>query len=103
LENYMKSNVPWNLLAGVGSFLAASSVLAAVLIAPMAPPAPRFEAVPAARPGFAWDPGRWNWVGGRYAWVGGHWLPARPGFRWDAGHWIHAGAQWRWIDGRWIR
>src|SRR6185437_10788137 len=39
----------------------------------VAPPAPRYEAVPAARHGYVWAPGYWNWRHGHYVWVRGHW------------------------------
>jgi len=38
----------------------------------IAPPAPRYEAVPVVRPGWEWAPGYWNWSGRRYVWVKGH-------------------------------
>jgi hypothetical protein len=99
----MKRNGLSKLLFAVVAMLVASTVFAVVIVAPMAPPAPRVEPMPAARAGFVWDPGHWSWAGGHYVWVGGHWVQLRPGFRWEPGRWVHAGAQWRWIDGRWIR
>jgi len=96
-----QSRILKSLMVVVGS-LAASAVFAAVIIAPMAPPAPRAEVIPPVRVGFVWDPGHWNWVGGHYVWAGGRWLPERPGHRWVPGHWDHVGAQWRWIDGHWV-
>jgi hypothetical protein len=37
----------------------------------VAPPAPRVEVVPAARPGWVWAPGYWAWRGREHVWVGG--------------------------------
>ena len=37
------------------------------LVINTAPPAPRFETVPAARHGYVWAPGYWNWDGRRHA------------------------------------
>ena len=53
----------------------------------VAPPAPRYEPVPALPSGFAWAPGYWAWNGGRYDWVGGHQIEQRQGYRWVADHW----------------
>jgi len=61
--------------------LAADSVAAPVLVAPalvapdvadldigigIEPPAPRYEVVPAARPGYLWAPGVWTWNGSKH-------------------------------------
>jgi hypothetical protein len=68
----------------------------------IAPPAPRYEAVPQPRPGWVWGPGHWAWVNGRYAWEGGNWIAARPGYRWMAGSWVPRGPNWVWMPGHWI-
>src|SRR6185437_8644562 len=39
----------------------------------VAPPAPRYEVVPAPRHGYVWAPGYWDWRRGHYVWVRGHW------------------------------
>ena len=39
------------------------SASADVLVVRTAPPPPRDEVVPAARHGYAWAPGYWNWNG----------------------------------------
>lgn len=92
------------LLAASAASLAASVCFAhAVIIAPMAPPPPRVEVVPAPRPGYVWDQGRWGWAHGRYVWMPGHWRAMRPGRRWVPGHWVQRGRNWSWIDGRWAR
>jgi hypothetical protein len=73
----------------------------AVMVAPMAPPPPRVEVVPAPRDGYVWDQGRWRWEHGRYAWAPGHWQPVRVGYHWVPGHWAQRGPHWRWIEGHW--
>ena len=34
----------------------------------IAPPAPRYEVVPAPRAGYVWQPGVWEWRGDRHYW-----------------------------------
>lgn len=53
----------------------------------LAPPAPRFEAVPAARYGYVWAPGYWRWAGRAHVWVAGRWVPARRGMHWHGPEW----------------
>jgi hypothetical protein len=85
--------------AGVTAVASASAEV--VVIAPSAPPAVRYEAVPAPRAGYVWDPGHWRWDHDRYAWIGGHWQPVRVGYHWVPGHWIARGPNYRWIEGHW--
>jgi len=79
---------------------AAGSAQVSVGVA-IAPPAPRYEAVPPPRAGWAWDPGHWGWYGGHYAWVRGRWIAERAGYRWVPGHWAARGPQWYWVRGHW--
>ena len=44
-----------------------------------APPAVRYEAVPAPRRGYLWAPGYWNGKNNRHVWQGGHWERERAG------------------------
>jgi hypothetical protein len=88
--------------SGFAAALTAAPAFAqAVIIAPMAPPPPRVEVMPAPRAGYVWDQGRWRWAQGRYVWVPGHWQPVRVGHRWVPGHWVQRGPNWRWIEGHW--
>lgn len=66
-----------------------------------APPAPRFESVPAARPGYAWAPGYWNWDGRRHVWLTGHWESARDGHRYQGAEWIRDRDGYRLQRGGW--
>ena len=66
-----------------------------------APPAPRFESVPAPRRGYVWAPGYWNWDGGHHAWLAGHWEPERNGYRYQAHEWVRDGGSYRLRDGGW--
>ncbi|MDE2289821.1 MAG: YXWGXW repeat-containing protein [Burkholderiales bacterium] len=86
------------------ALLLGSAVFAqAVIVAPVAPPPPRVEMVPAPRPGYVWQRGHWRWAQGRYIWVPGHWRLRHAGFHWVPGHWVHRGPYWRWIEGHWAR
>jgi hypothetical protein len=66
-----------------------------------APPAPRHEIVPAARRGYDWTPGYWNWNGRRHVWVSGHWERTRPGYAWQPAEWRRDGHGWRLERGGW--
>jgi hypothetical protein len=90
-------------IAGSMAVVASASASAAdvVLLAPVAPPPVRYEAVPAPRTGYAWDRGHWGWEHGRYVWERGHWEIARAGHRWVAGHWAPRAQHWVWIPGHW--
>jgi hypothetical protein len=65
-----------------------------------APPTPR-EEHQAARAGFVWIPGKWDWKG-KWDWTAGHWERERAGKQWRAGHWDRNGASWSWTEGEWI-
>ena len=66
-----------------------------------APPAPRHEAVPASRPGYAWAPGYWHWEGQRHVWTPGRWLEARPGSYWVADRWEARDGRHHYEPGYW--
>ena len=53
----------------------------------VAPPPPRYEAVPVVPSGYVWAPGYWAWNGNRYDWVRGHRIAQRDGYRWVPDHW----------------
>jgi hypothetical protein len=65
-----------------------------------APPSPREERI-AARAGFAWIPGRWDWKG-KWEWVPGHWERERAGKRWRDGRWEQRDSRWIYVAGEWI-
>lgn len=71
----------------------------------VAPPPPRFERVPVARPGWVWAPGYWAWRGPRvgHVWIGGHWERVRRGYVYRPAGWVHYGNGWRFRDGYWGR
>ena len=85
------------LVAGLG---AASVLLPGAAKAYPPIPAPYAEIVPTpVGPGYAWQPGHWQWTGYRYAWVGGHYVPRLAAYhRWVPPHW---GPRGFWVAGHW--
>jgi hypothetical protein len=69
----------------------------------VAPPPLRVEVVPAARVGYVWAPGYWNWNGRRHVWVGGRWVGERRGYHWVAHEWVQRGGRWHFNEGGWRR
>lgn len=67
----------------------------------VAPPAPRYEVVPAPRAGFVWVPGHWQWNHGAYAWRGGYWEQGRPDYAYAPGRWVQVNGGWRWVEPNW--
>ena len=72
-----------------------------VIVVQKAPPALRREAVPAARRGYEWVPGYWNWNGRRYTWVGGHYEKVRAGSVYARPEWRRNGNGWELDRGGW--
>lgn len=68
-----------------------------------APPAPIYEVVPAARHGYVWAPGYWEWRGHRHSWVRGHYVAARPGYVYAPPSWRERGGRWYMEPARWDR
>jgi hypothetical protein len=68
-----------------------------------APPPPRYEVVPAGRPGQVWAPGFWSWDGRRHVWQQGHWERARQGEVYVRPEWVRADNGWRLREGGWRR
>jgi hypothetical protein len=95
---------PWAI-----GILASATLSAGALAAPVyvdvrvAPPPSRTEVIPAARPGYLWVPGYWDWRGRRHVWVGGTWVRARPGYAYANPAWVEDGGRWRLNRGGWNR
>jgi hypothetical protein len=66
-----------------------------------APPPVRYEVAPAARRGYVWSPGYWNWSGRRHAWTRGHWERSRAGYRYQRPQWSHNNHGWHLNRGGW--
>ena len=97
-------------LAAVSALSAASvGFTAQVFAAPvsvdirLAPPAPRHEWVPTARPGYVWAPGYWDYRHNQYRWVSGHWERERPGYYYHGTSWVQHGDKWYIQQGGWRR
>ncbi|MBN8488631.1 MAG: YXWGXW repeat-containing protein [Burkholderiales bacterium] len=59
-----------------------------LVMAPMAPPPPRYEVVPALPyAGAVWIGGYWNWSGRAHVWVPGRWEAPRHGWRYEPRRW----------------
>jgi|SRR5689334_17041152 hypothetical protein len=72
--------------------------------APMAPPAPVYEAAPPPPAvGYVWVPGYWGWNYDRYVWVRGRYVVGRPGYAWVPDRWDHRGERWHHEQGHWAR
>jgi hypothetical protein len=69
----------------------------------IAPPAPRYEVVPAVRPGYVWQPGYWDWRNNRHAWVKGYWVKERQGMYWHPNRWEQHDGRWVLERGTWDR
>ncbi|MBX3160590.1 MAG: YXWGXW repeat-containing protein [Deltaproteobacteria bacterium] len=66
-----------------------------------APPSPRAEAA-AAKAGFVWVPGHWEFRAGKYEWLAGHYERERAGKKWREGRWDRTGDRYTWVEGEWI-
>jgi hypothetical protein len=65
------------------------------------PPPPRHERIPAARRGYVWAPGYWNWNGNRHRWTKGHWERSRHGHYYQQSKWEQSNEGWRLNRGGW--
>lgn len=88
--------------AALSSAPAQAGIDASVFVQ-VAPPAPRYEMVPAPRPHRAWVPGHWEWRHHRYLWVPGHFVRARPGYYYAQPRWVRDGHRWGYHPGGWNR
>ena len=66
-----------------------------------APPPRRDEKREAARAGYVWVDGDWDWKNGKYEWTAGHWERERAGKRWRPARWEQRDGGWSRIDGDW--
>jgi WXXGXW repeat (2 copies) len=91
------------LVAATCATLSTGAIARDVVDIRIGPPPPRVEVVPAARPGWVWAPGYWNWRGNRHVWVNGNWVRARRGYAYTQPTWVHEGDRWRFRRGAWAR
>jgi hypothetical protein len=69
----------------------------------VAPPAARYEVVPAPRRGYVWVPGFWDYRGRHHVWAKGHWERERPGMYWHPSRWEQRDGRYYLERGRWDR
>ena len=67
----------------------------------VAPPPPRYEAVPPPRVGYVWAPGYWGWDSHHYVWHGGRWMHERHGEHWVQHNWNEHNGRWHYNEGHW--
>jgi hypothetical protein len=69
----------------------------------VAPPAARYEIVPEARHGYAWQPGYWDYRYNRHHWVKGTWVRERQGYYYHPTRWVQDNGRWHLVRGNWGR
>lgn len=105
----MKNTQPnANWLTGAMAAMAFAGALAATpasaqIYVQVAPPPPRYEAVPVMRPGQVWVPGHWEWRNNRHVWLAGYYTRARPGYVYSQPVWEQRGDRWSYRPGAWAR
>ncbi len=89
--------------AGFFAAVAGTAIVTAAIVSATQPPPPRVVYVPAARPGYEWQPGYWSLEGGQWVWIEGRWIPAQPGYRWSPAHWEpRPDGSWQLVPGQWV-
>jgi hypothetical protein len=68
-----------------------------------APPAPRYEVVPAPRAGYVWQPGYYDYRHGHHVWTKGMWVRERRGYYWHPSRWEQRDGRWTLERGKWDR
>ncbi len=97
-------------LASMAALVAASAAFVPTTMAApvsfdirIAPPAPRYEVLPAPRPGYLWAPGYWDQRGNGYGWVRGNWIRERRGYVYTQPTWVDHGGRYHLYRGAWAR
>ena len=91
-------------LASASIGLSALPATAAVdIFVDLAPPAPRYEVVPAPRAGYVWQPGFWAYDNGHHVWRKGYWVRERKGYYWHPSRWEQRDGRWYFSQGKWDR
>ena len=88
-------------LAGISAPMAATAAVGIYLN--VAPPEPRYEAVPAPRRGYLWVPGYWNARSNHHVWQAGHWERERRGYHYAQPTWTQRDNRWEFQRGGWSK
>ncbi|MES2959425.1 MAG: thrombospondin type 3 repeat-containing protein [Pseudomonadota bacterium] len=93
------------MVAALGTVTSVPATAQVAVSIRVAPPALRYEAVPAPRRGYQWVPGYWNWNASRHrhVWVPGAWVRVRPGYHYAPPVWVDRGGRWELRRGAWAR
>jgi hypothetical protein len=59
--------------------------------------------MPAARAGYIWVPGYWNWSNNRHVWREGIWMRERSGYYYNEPSWTQTNGRWNLNRGGWKR
>jgi hypothetical protein len=95
-------NAIFCLTLGVGAAAAPMMGNARVFVdVDVAPPPAQVEVIPAARVGYVWAPGYWNWSGHEHVWTNGRYIRERPGHHWVGDNWEQRGTRWHHEGGHW--
>jgi YXWGXW repeat-containing protein len=86
-------------LGGISAPMTASAEVAVYFNS--APPAARYEVVPAPRNGYVWAPGYWNAKHNQHVWQAGHWERERHGYHYNQPTWVQHDNQWQLHHGSW--
>ena len=95
-------NRKWILGAIVASTLGAMPLVSsAAIYVDIAPPEPRREMIPDARPGYVWAPGHYVYRHGQYRWVSGKYVREVRGKYYHPGHWVERNGRWVFVQPGW--
>ena len=101
---FRKSLVAVLSVASLGAFALPATANAAVAVYfNSAPPAARYEVVPAPRAGYEWSAGYWNMRGNHHRWQKGHWERQRHGYHFTQPTWTERDNRWQLERGSWRR
>ena len=85
------------------SFASIAPLASAAVYVREAPPPPRTEAAPAARRGYVWSEGHWEWQNRKHKWVRGAWVKERRGHNYVQPAWVERDGRWTLTRGTWRR
>lgn len=87
--------------SGVGVAVGGGHVQVNVHGPTSAPPPIRVENPGAARGGYLWVRGHYEWRTNQYEWIPGHWERQKAGYQWFDGRWELQGNVYVWFPGEW--